>query len=320
MAPRKHQSRKLWALVERQHGVVTRSQLLERGITAEGIRNRRASGRLHVVYRGVYVVGRPELSRLGRWIAAVLASGSGAALSDSSAAALLEIGDELQGTIEVSILPGTTRRRPGITIHRRPLGSHDVTEIDGVPVTTPIRTLIDLATRHSPPALERAINEADKRDLVTPQALRAALNERAGQPGVRSLRALLDSRTFRLTDSELERQFLPIAAEAGLPPPITGANVNGFKVDFYWPELGLVVETDGLRYHRTPAEQSRDRVRDQAHLAAGLTPLRFTHAQIRYQRDHVRKTLVAVALKLWRPGDEIRRDEHRLRRRADPHG
>ncbi|MGH2978611.1 MAG: endonuclease domain-containing protein [Solirubrobacterales bacterium] len=74
--------------------------------------------------------------------------------------------------------------------------------------------------------------------------------------------------------------------------------VNGYKVDFYWPELGLVVETDGLRYHRTPAQQSRDRVRDQAHAAAGLTPLRFTRAQVAYDPGHVHATLTAVARRL----------------------
>lgn len=70
--------------------------------------------------------------------------------------------------------------------------------------------------------------------------------------------------------------------------------MNGFEVDFYWPDLGLVVETDGLTYHWTPAAQARDRLRDQAHTAAGLTPLRFTHAQIRYEPQHVEQLLAAV--------------------------
>src|SRR5206468_7428217 len=113
---------------------------------------------------------------------------------------------------------------------------------------------------------------------VDPDTLRAALDDMPGRPGVPVLRRVLDRHTFRLTDSELERRFLRIVRAAGLPPPQTGVVVNGFKVDFYWPELGLVVETDGLRYHRTPAQQSRERVRDQAHAAAGLTPLRFTRA------------------------------------------
>jgi very-short-patch-repair endonuclease len=76
--------------------------------------------------------------------------------------------------------------------------------------------------------------------------------------------------------------------------------LNGFKVAFYWPELGLIVETDGLRYHRTPAQQARDRLRDQAHAAAGLTPLRFTRAQVVFEPGHVRATLSAVAARLSR--------------------
>jgi very-short-patch-repair endonuclease len=104
-----------------------------------------------------------------------------------------------------------------------------------------------------------------------------------------------------LTDSELERLFWPIAAEAGLAPPLTGQRVNGFKVDFYWPDLGLVVETDGLRYNRTPAQQARYRLRDQAHAAAGLTPHRFTHEQVRYQPEHVRAALESVVAQAFAP-------------------
>jgi very-short-patch-repair endonuclease len=115
------------------------------------------------------------------------------------------------------------------------------------------------------------------------------------------LRQLLDRRTFTLTDSELERRFLPLARAAGFGQPRTGEQLNGFKVDFFWPELGLVVETDGLRYHRTPAAQARDRLRDQAHAAAGLTTLRFTHAQVRYEPRHVRETLAAVARRIRAP-------------------
>ena len=103
---------------------------------------------------------------------------------------------------------------------------------------------------------------------------------------------------FRLTDSELERYFLPIVRRAGLPLPLTGQRVNGYDVDFFWPGLGLVVETDGRRYHRTPAQPAADRRRDQAHAAAGLTPLRFTHHQVRFEPGHVKRTLIAVVRRL----------------------
>lgn len=165
----------------------------------------------------------------------------------------------------------------------------------GIPVTTPVQTIIDMSSRLDRPGVERMINEADKYNLVHPPELREALDLRIGEPGVGKLRHILDRRIFRLTKEELERRFLPLAARAGLPVPLTGQFVNGFEVDFYWPDLGLVVETDGLRYHRTPAEQARDRLRDQAHTAAGLAHLRFTHEQVRYEPEHVVRILAQTA-------------------------
>jgi very-short-patch-repair endonuclease len=232
-------------------------------------------------------------------MAAVLSCGPEAVLSHDDAGALWEIRAARQGLIEVSVPARVGRRRPGIVLHRRtrlPAGA--VTSHRGIPVTTPICTLVDLATRLSRDDLEAAINEADKRDLTDPEALRSALGAFAGCRGVAALREALDRRTFTITDSKLERDFLPLARKAGLPPPQTACWVNGFKVDFYWPDLGLVVETDGLRYHRTPAQQSRDRLRDQAHSAAGLVPLRFSRAQIRFEPGHVQATLAAVASRL----------------------
>jgi very-short-patch-repair endonuclease len=289
-----------WALAERQHGVVTRRQLLELGYSARAIKHRVEKGRLHPLWRGVYAVGRPRVGRHGTWMAAVLACGPEAVLSHESAAALWEIRSIQRGRIEVSV-PATlsARGRPGIDVHRsRRLSEDHVTRHQAIPVTSPARTLLDISPRLDRDQLEAAINEADKRDLIDPEALRAALPSFAGEPGVAILRATLDRRTFTLTDSELERRFLSLARRAGLPRPETQQRVNGFRVDFYWPDLGLVVETDGLRYHRTAAQQAKDRLRDQTHMAAGLTPLRFTRAQVKYEPDHVRHTLIAVVERL----------------------
>jgi very-short-patch-repair endonuclease len=259
-----------------------------------GIEHRIAKGRLHPVHRGVYAVGRPSLTREGRWMAAVLACGEGAVLSHRSAAALWGIARE-GDQIDISMRRDCKRRWFGIHARRRPsLSREDVSTHKGIPVTSPTRTLLDLAAVLSAPALERAVNEADKRDLIDPETLRDALAGYAGQPGVKALRDLLNKHTFRLSDSELERLFRPIAVAAGLPQPLTKAEVNGFKVDFFWPELGIVVETDGLRYHRTPSTQARDHLRDQTHTAAGLTSLRFTHRQVKYEPTHVRNTLRAT--------------------------
>ncbi len=169
---------------------------------------------------------------------------------------------------------------------------------DGIPVTGIVRTLVDVAPLLDRRSLERAVNEADRLDLIDPQALAESLDDFTAQRGVGRLREILGRHTFRLTDSELERRFLRLVDAAGLPIPVTGKRLNGFKVDFYWPHLGLVVETDGLRYHRTPAQQARDRRRDQAHTAAGMTPLRFTHEQVRFEARYVRETLRAVTSRL----------------------
>jgi very-short-patch-repair endonuclease len=278
--------------------VVSFWQLLELGLSRRAIQHRVARGRLHRVMRGVYAVGRSELTRQGRWMAAVLACGSGAVLSHRSAAALWGIGADADGRVDLSV-PVASRANPtGLRVHRRRLQSEQLSVCRGIPITAPVRTLVDLATEPDAGRLERAINEADRLDLVDPETLRESLGAYRGERGVGRLRGLLDRRTFRMTDSELERWFLPLVDAVGLPRPLTRRYVNGFRVDFYWPDLGLVVETDGLRYHRTPAQQARDRLRDQTHTAAGLTPLRFTHAQIRFEPVHVRETLAAVARRL----------------------
>jgi hypothetical protein len=279
-----------------QHGVIALFQLLALGYTMDAVRHRLAKGRLHVVYPGVYAVGRRDLTRRGQWMAAVLACAPNAALSHASAAALWGIRRERGTDAHVSVPTGTGHRQHGIVAHRRAtLRTQDLTRRENIPVTTPILTLIDLATQLPAGPLEAAINEADKLDLVTPMELREGIEARRGQRGVGAIRAILDRGTFALTESGLERRFLPIAARAGLPAPQTQRVVNGFRVDFFWPELGLVVETDGLRYHRTAEQQARDRVRDQAHTAAGLTQLRFTHWQVRYASAYVQGTLRAVA-------------------------
>jgi very-short-patch-repair endonuclease len=259
------------------------------GFSAAAIRHRLEEGRLHPKWRGDYAVGRPELTRDGVWMAATLTCKG--ALSDSAAAALWQVCRDT-GRIEVTVPKGRRAERPGIVVHRRQV---ETTTRRGIPVTSLVQTFVDISKTLTDDELEAAVNEADKVDLITPEKLRKALD---GRRGASKLKKILDRRNFVLTDSALERRFRPIARRAGLPTPQTRTNVNGFRVDFYWPDLRLVVETDGLRYHRTPTQQARDRLRDQTHAAAGLTPLRFTHAQVAYEPDHVRATLAAVAARL----------------------
>jgi very-short-patch-repair endonuclease len=284
-----------WGLARRQHGIVTRGQLLAAGVGPKAIKHRVGKGRLHPVVRGVYAVGRPELTRYGVWMAAVLSCGPEAVLSHRSAAELWEIRPARAHPVEVSVPAERAPRRPGLIIHRRAVITS--THCHGIPTTTPADTLIDLAATLTRRQLEAAINEADNHDLIDPDALRAAAAD-TKRPGVIALRETLDEATFTLTDSELERYFLPVARKAGLPKPQTQAALNSHRVDFYWHDLGLVVETDSLRYHRTATQQAADRRRDQEHAAAGLFPIRFTHWQVSHERDHVQTTLEAIANRL----------------------
>jgi very-short-patch-repair endonuclease len=266
--------------------------LLALGFGRRSIEHRVARGRLLSVSLGVYAVGWPALSQKRRWMAAVLAGGEGAALSHRSAAALWEIGEE-DGRIDISVRRRCEPRCPGVRFRGRPsLAPDDLVIREDIPVTSPVQTLVDLATELDVVALERAVNDADKRDLVDPETLREDLIRFGGDPGIRSLRHLLDKLFFRLSDSDLEIYFRRIVKGAMLPIPLTKQRVNRFEVDFFWPDLGLVVETDGLRYHRTPSAQLRDARRDRAHVIAGMTPMRFTHYEVRYEPDRVRAALV----------------------------
>ncbi len=297
-----------WALARRQHGVIARRQLLALGYSRDAIEHRLRVGRLHPVRRGIYAVGRRDLSPHGQWRAALLSYGEEAFLSHRSAAALYGIGRELlwergqsasTSLIELSVRQPNARSHEGIRVHRRPsLPSHDLGTCGDVPVTSPVRTLLDLATLEPPNRLQRAVNEADKHDLIDPEALRRAIEGYPGEPGVRLLRKVLDKDTFLLSDDELELLFHPLAREAGLPLPQTKVILNEFEVDFFWPDLGLVVETDGWRYHRTPAAQTRDALRFQLHTASGLTPIRFSHYQVKHEPAHVLDILRRTASRL----------------------
>jgi very-short-patch-repair endonuclease len=274
---------------------VTRTQLEGLGFSRRGVEHRVKSGRLHLISRGIYAVGRPELTPDGRWMAAVLVCGDGAMLSHRSAAELWGIGRE-GDVIDVIVRRKCEIRRKGLKVRSRPsLGAKSVTRWRGIPVTDPVQTLIDLATELPPLRLERAVNEADKLDLVDPETLRREIDGHRGEPGVKKLATLLDRHTFRLSDSDLEVLFRPLALAARLPAPLTKQWILDYEVDFHFPGHDLIVETDGLRYHRTPSQQARAARRDQIHTAAGFRVLRFTHWQIAHAADEVTATLRKVA-------------------------
>lgn len=274
-----------WALTQRQHGVIGRRQLMALGFTRHAIEHRVRTARLFPKAQGVYAVGRPDVSWYGELMVAVLAAGH-VVVSHETAAHLWGLSRERPaGPIHVTGRAERARGRPGIHLHRRTvLAAQDRTEYLGIPVTTPARTIVDTASGLSREQLERRVNVADSLDLIDPDELGRRVRAMGRQRGAHLVRALIEEYTFRLTDSELEQRFLRLMAPARLPLPQTRRQVSGFRTDFMWPDLGLVVEADSLRYHRTVAQQQRDRLRDQTHLARGLVPLRFTHHQIPTRR------------------------------------
>ena len=284
----------LWRLARQQHWVVTWDQLIAAGLTRHAIAHRLENGRLHRLYRGVFAVGRAEVDQLGRWIAAVLACGEGAVLSHESAAALWEV-RPAPATVEISVPRRRAPRPPGLVVHRRTaLG--EIRRRKAIPVTSPAQTIIDIAPRLSEQQLERIVNEADKLDLIDPDELRDYAAAKGGV-GEARVRTLLDKEAFLLTDSELEQRFVKIVRQTGLPEPETQAMLYGHRVDFFFRADKLVVETDGLRYHRTATQQKKDRLRDQELTANGLRVVRFTHGQIKYESDHVAGVLRRLSSK-----------------------
>lgn len=293
-----HSAAGVWELARLQHGVLTRVQLLERGLSPKAIAHRIRTGRLHPLRRGVYAVGRPAVDRRGRWMAAVLSCGPDALLSHRSAGVLWGLAETpLEDEVEVVVPSTTLHRRLGIRVHRRvDLASHHRRVVDGIPVTDPISTLVDLASCVVAWRVERAINAADRLGLIDPESLRAAFPSLPPRPGMARMRRLLGLDAF--TDTGLERRFLALVRAAGLAKPETQARVNGYRVDFYWPDLGLVVETDGWRYHRTPGQQAIDYRRDHTHTRDGLTTLRVAESQVRDEPDRLKATLAAIAGRL----------------------
>jgi very-short-patch-repair endonuclease len=267
-----------WALARRQDWVISGGQLRGIGFSPEAIQHRLDRGRLHTLWRDVFSVGRPDVTDRGRWIAATLACGDEAALSHESAGACCGMWRGGTNPVHISVPADRRVRLDGIRPHRRdPMPT--TTTFEGVRLITPLFTVVDLAGHLDKEALTQVLNEADRRGIVDPDELVSLVESLRNRRGLRTLRSLLG--TYTRTDSNLERRFLSLVERAGLSQPQTQVEIHGHRVDFYWPELELVVETDGLTYHRTPAQQAADRKRDQILTAAGLRCVRFTNAQVR---------------------------------------
>jgi very-short-patch-repair endonuclease len=274
------------SLATRQHGVVGFEQLIAIGLTRHAIATRVRAGRLHPLYRGVYAVGHRRLSREGRFLAAVLNAGNGAVLSHASAAALWGIRPERH--VRIDVIGSAHRRSTGaVRIHRHTLGPTDITTSHGIPVTTPTRTLIDLAGCTDQRDLERAIRQAVYLQLTTTADLADAAEQHAGRRGMKNLRRALINlgEAPGLTRSRLEERFLRFLRKHNLPMPELNVEMQirnlDIEADCVWHEQKLIVELDGRDGHdSTPAFES-DRARDAALTAAGWRVVRVTSRRIR---------------------------------------
>src|SRR4051794_12847484 len=269
-------------LATRQSGVVGREQLRQLGLGDDAIDARIEARRLHVVHRGVYAVRHRRLSREGRYLAAVLACGDGAVLSHRAAAVLWELRAPKEGKIDVIAMThriGDT----GIRVHRHGIDRGEITTRQGIPVTTPIRTILDLASCVTPRELERAIRQAVYRRLTSTRLLAEAVERCKGRRGVRALREALINlgEAPGLTRSELEQLFLRFLRKHSLPLPELNESIQGLEVDCVWRKQKLIVELDGRDAHdSTPAFES-DRARDSALQTAGWRVVRVTSRRMR---------------------------------------
>lgn len=281
--------RRILALADRQHGVITRHQLMALGLDDRAIGRRVRAGSLHRVHRGVYAVGHPRLTMRGRYLAAVVSYGDRAVASHRTAAVLWGLLPERGPRIDVTVPRGGSRSRRGaIIVHRSALAAEDVTVRDGIPVTTPARTIVDLADFLPHRALERVLDEAAYLRLDL-----GALEPLPGRRGSGRLARVLarhDAGSSR-TRSWLEERMFALCRRAGLPEPEVNQEIEGHEADFVWRETRLIVETDGWQAHGTRAAFERDRIRDAELTSAGWRVVRITIRRLEEEPEAVAEQL-----------------------------
>lgn len=281
-------------LAERQHGVVARGQLVALGLGPDRIGRRMRAGRLRRLHYGVYAVGHKVISREGRWLAAVLAGGPNAVLSNWSAAALWGIRGNRGGPIDIAS-PSKTKSRGAIRRHSMLLPADEITVHDGIPVTTVPRTIFDLAAVASPQTVESALRQSEFLRLYDPLSLRDLIGRYPGHRGNCAARAALArlGESSGETEEGLEERFLAFLDEYRLLRPDFNVwlEVQGhrYKVDCLWPAQRLIAELDSWQAHGTSSSFQSDKARDRRLLRAGYRTTRITGHQL----DHEAKLLAA---------------------------
>jgi very-short-patch-repair endonuclease len=268
-----HVDRLVAAVADRQCEIVTSMQLRCLGLTARQTALRVERGLLYRMHRGVFVWGRPEPEPPGRAVAAVYACGEGAVFTGDGAAARWHMRPEPTGEVDVTIVGERRVRRRGITTHRTgSLDVRDIRTLHGIPITSPARTLLDIASELPTHDLAAALERAQIDRLVTRRDLQNTIDRARGRTGVPALRALLDEPAF--TRSRAERLLVSLLKVAKLPRPAFNHKVEGFEADAVWLPERVILEFDSHAFHATRAAFQRDRRRDAAHARAGYLVLR----------------------------------------------
>lgn len=298
MRAKSHEDRRIGELAARQHGVVARFQLLEMGLRRRQIGHRMELGRLHRIRQGVYAVGHRRLTPSARFMAAVLAGGSDAVLSHLSAAAHYGIRQDNRPTIDVTV-PRALHKRPGITWHRSSLPKDETTSEDGIPITTVPRTLFDLGAAKGPPALERAIHEAEVRRLTDPLTLSDIANRYPYRPGAAAARKVLGKRERpAVTANDFEEDFHAFLIARNLPIPAFNKPIHTagrwLKPDCTWPVERLLAELDGREVHDTTNAYDNDRERDRILMIEGWRTTRITWKHLYREPDKLERELRAL--------------------------
>jgi very-short-patch-repair endonuclease len=283
MATRRETELILHELGAAQDGVVGRAQLIARGISVHGVDRLVRAGRIVAIRRGVYRTGPLPLQRAAERVAA-LAAGADAWVSHRSAAQLRGVCPKTRNTenVEVSMPRRRRRRIEGVRIHRvRDLRPDEVTVLDGIPVTTPARTLLDIAETESERDVEQGYANALRMGLITADTMREMVERHPTHRGAPLWRRLLAERGGpAFTRSDAEEKLLALVRRAGLPRPELNTRVLGHEVDFLWRDERVVAEVDGYAFHGSARSFALDRRRDAELTAAGYRVLRFTWADL----------------------------------------
>lgn len=295
--------RPIAALARQQHGVVGRQQLLGLGFSEEAIDGRLRTGRLHRLHLGVYAFGHPVVSRQGRWMAAVLASGPEAVLSHWSAAALWMIRPNSRSRIDVTV-PHRSRSSKAIYRHVAAVPRDEWVVEEGIPVTSVPRTIFDLAAIEDVDTVGSMLREAEYRELWDRLSLWDLLERYPRKRGSRKVRMALE----RLKEepagrkrSMLEERFSPFLRQWHLPLPrynewIVLPNGKRYQVDCHWPSTNQIVELDGWQGHKGRVAFREDKARDRRLAAAGYAVTHLTWNQLDDESAAVAADLRAVLM------------------------